>query len=132
MRISAKVAPGVRISGHVGGHRHHYYGGGGRIVRNRTPWLYTIPPWRLRGVHGLTGLFLAMLYIGVWFMELEIWLGVWFYYALFLGLRWCWRHNPIGQTIDSRAARRERQQPVPYDPHGAPQQYIDLGQFDRR
>lgn len=137
MRISVKVAPGVRVSGRLGGHRHHHHhhGRGARIIGNRSPWLYSLPPWRLRGTSGLSGLFLAWLYVGVWFMELELWLMVWFYYGTFLAarqiVRWLWRHNPVGRTIDRRAAQRDRQQRPPYDPHGAPQQYYDLGAGDR-
>jgi hypothetical protein len=133
MRISVKVAPGVRVSGRLGGRHHHHHHtrrrGGVRIIGNQRPWLYSIPPWRLRGVYGLTGVFLALLYIYVWVIEFEVWLAVWFYYGLFLALRWCWRHNPIGQTVDSRMARRERQQQQPYDPHGAPAKPVDLGRL---
>ena len=136
MRISVKVAPGVRLSGRVGGrrrHRHHHHSTtySSRPAVARGPWLRTIPPWRLSGISGVTGLFLAAVYVGVWMIEFELWLCVWFYYGAFLGLRWCWRHNPIGQTIDSRAARLDRQRPTPYDPHGAPQQYYDLGAHDQ-
>lgn len=112
----------------------------------RTGWLYEIPPWRaprLRRHHhhhvGLIeafalpmGLLLfAMFFFEIWMLEVCLWLMVWYYYALFLGARWIarwiWRHNPIGQTIDSRHAARERHQPRPYDPHGAPPRHIDLG-----
>ncbi|MEY9933902.1 hypothetical protein ABH926_008565 [Catenulispora sp. GP43] len=133
MRISMKVAPGVRVSGRLGG-RHHHHRHGVRLAGNRQPrpWLYSIPPWRLSRIYGLSGLFLAMLYAFAWMMEFELWLCIWFYYGLFLALRWCWRHNPIGQTVDTASARRGRQQRPAYDPHAAPQQYYDLRDLDQR
>lgn len=143
MRLSVKVAPGVRISGRIGGRRHHHHyrrrdGTWGTPVRRNGDWLHNVPPWRIPlprvyGIGSLIGLMIiAEIGMIVWFYEFAAWLTVWFYYGLFLALRWCWRHNPIGQTIDSAAARRERQQPAPYDPHGAPQQYYDLGSLGNR
>jgi hypothetical protein len=108
-------------------------------------WLYRLPPWRMPRIrthhyhHGhhtertpvIRWAIVAYLFAIVWMIEFEAWLVVWFYYGLGLALRWVWRHNPIGQTIDSRAARRARQQPAPYDPHGAPPQHYDLGNLKR-
>lgn len=116
----------------------------------RTGWLYQLPPWRAPrirrhhhhhhdldraaadGIFSLIGrLFLAYLFLDVWLIEVTVWAMVWYYYGLFLGARWIarwiWRHNPIGQTIDSRHAAKERRRPAPYDPHGAPPVPIDLG-----
>lgn len=140
MRLSVKVAPGVRLSGRIGGrHHHHSRRRGGRTTwvnpKPRTGgWLHNVPPWRipLPRVYGL-GSLLGMLILAeigfiVWCYEAAIWAAVWFYYGLFLVLRWCWRHNPIGQTIDSAAARRERQQPIA----GGPTEHIDLGRLGDR
>lgn len=110
---------------------------------DRTNWLHSLPPWRMprirthRHHHAETipvirWLAVAYVFAIIWCIEFELWLCVWFYYAAFLALRWCWRHNPIGQTIDSRAARRARQQQPAYDPHGAPPQHYDLGNLNQR
>lgn len=130
MRISVKIAPGVRVSGRVGGRHHHRH----HTTYRRTtsgPWMRTIPPWRLGPGSGLGWLIAAVLFLELWMLEFEIWLMVWACYGMFLAARWCWRHNPIGQTVDSVAAARERSRPAPYDPHGAPPEHIDLGQFRR-
>lgn len=97
--------------------------------------MQTIPPWRTplpRG-GGIAGLLLALitleLGIVLWMLEVEIWLLVWFYVGLAHGARWIWRNNPLGRTIDSVAAARERTTRAPYDPHGTPPERIDLGQL---
>jgi len=92
----------------------------------------SLPPWRLGAGGGIGWLFAALVFLYVWIFELEIWLTVWLFYGLFLAARWIWQHNPIGQTIDTAAAARERRQPAPYDPHGAPPTRIDLGRLDRQ
>jgi len=105
----------------------------------RTGWLYHVPPWRMPRIrthhyhHGhhterippVRWALAAYLFALIWWFELEAWLVVWLYYGAFLALRWCWRHNPIGQTIDTRQAARERQQP----PAVTPTEYIDLGRL---
>ena len=102
-------------------------------------WLYRLPPWRMprirrhhyhHGHHTETTpiarwLGVAAVFAFAWWMELLVWAGVWCYYALFLGARWVWRHNPIGQTIDSATAARERGTVEP------PREHIDLGRLGR-
>ena len=90
-----------------------------------------LPPFRLALTRDTMWPLMATLFLILWMLELEIWLAVWVYYSLFLSARWVWHHNPIGQTIDTRHAARERQIPAPYDPHGAPPEHIDLGQLGR-
>lgn len=115
-----------------------------------TNWLHSLPPWRMPRIrvhhyrHGhhtertpvIRWLIIAYLFALIWMVEFELWLIVWCYYSLFLAgreiARWFWHHNPVGQTIDTAAAARDRQRPAPYDPHGAPQQHIDLGELGRR
>lgn len=112
-------------------------------------WLHQLPPWRMPRIrthhyhHGhhtertpvIRWAIVAYLFAILWMFEFEVWLMVWCYYGAFLAARqigrWIWRRNPIGQTIDSRAARRGRLQRPAYDPHGAPPQYYDLGASDR-
>lgn len=80
----------------------------------------------------MMGWFLYILFwFEIWMLEAMLWATIWFYYGLFLGARWMWRHNPIGQTIDSRhaAAERRRPRPGPYDPHAAPPRPVDLSQL---
>jgi hypothetical protein len=72
-------------------------------------------------------LILGYLFTIVWIVEFEIWIAVWFYYGLFLGARWVYRNNVLGQTITS--VTRRRQQPAPYDPHGAPARPVDLATY---
>lgn len=108
-------------------HHHHHHHHSLRIAGNRSPWLRSLPPWRLRGINGIGGVFLAAVYVGFWFLEFEIWMAVWCYYGAFLVLRWCWRNNPIGKIVDAVSAGRERRQRPPYDPHGTPTQHYDLG-----
>lgn len=74
----------------------------------------------------------AAIFLEIWCAEFALWMTVWTYYGLFLGTRWVWRHNPIGQTIDSLNAAKERRRPVPYDPHSAPPTRIDLSTFDQQ
>ena len=68
----------------------------------------SLPPWRLGPGGGLFWLLAAMLFAELWLLELKIWLTVWFCYGMFLGARWIWRRNPVGQTIDTTSAARER------------------------
>lgn len=113
----------------------------------RSGWLYQLPPWRaprlrrhhhhhihpVEAIFTLMGLFLfALFFFEIWMLEAMIWATIWFYYGAFLGARWVWRNNPIGQTIDTRAARYGRQQRPPYDPHGAPPSPIDLSALRTR
>lgn len=110
----------------------------------RTDWLHRFPPLhtpRFRRTHlsrdldralfvgfcvGMGHLFVLMLALGLWAAEIEAWLLAWTYYGTFLGARWIWRHNPLGQTV---AAVTPGPKPHPYDPHGTPAQPVDLAQF---
>lgn len=128
MRISVKVAPGVRVSGRVGGRGHHHrsaglaVGGGGRPSGD---WLHNIPPWRMprlrvNGIGSAIGLLImAEVFALIWFYEAMILLCVWFAYGAFLGARWIYRNNIIGKTI--MAAKRRGHAPV--DPNARP---VDL------
>lgn len=140
MRLSVKVAPGVRLSGRIGGrhhHHHHYRRRGGGTWANPNPrtggWLHNVPPWRIPlprayGLGSLLGmLILAEIGFAIWCYEAALWVAVWFYYGLFLTLRWCWRNNPIGQTIDSASSARARRAPTV----DAPATYVDLGKLDQ-
>lgn len=99
----------------------------------RRDWLHTLPPWRFPypGQHphrhhrhhlhagdvfeavfkGIGWLVILELGTALWIVELEVWLTVWVYYGMFLGARWVYRHNVIGQTVTSLASGR-RQKPV--------------------
>lgn len=80
----------------------------------------------------MMGLFLyALIFFEIWMLEAMLWATIWSCYGLFLGARWVWRNNPIGQTVDSRAAQHSRRRP-PYDPHGAPPAPVDLGALGNR
>lgn len=76
------------------------------------------------------GLFLfALFFFEIWMLEAMIWAAIWFYYGAFLGARWVWRNNPIGQTIDTRHGAAERRLPRRHDQHSAPSQPVDLGRL---
>lgn len=79
-----KVAPGVRISGRVGGHHHHHRPM--RFVAPRDtgrPWLATLPPWRMPIIRnaGCFGIFLWLWFIEfgalIWIYEVLIWAMAW-------------------------------------------------------
>ena len=114
----------------------------------RTGWLYQLPPWRaprLRRHHHhhhvhiieafftLMGLFLYVLFFfEIWMLEAMLWVAIWFYYGLLLGVRWAWRNNPIGRTIDQAHDAKLRRLPRRHDPDGTAPTLIDLGAFDGR
>jgi hypothetical protein len=103
-------------------------------------WLHTIPPIRAprhrhhhhHHIEPVEAVFKAigyailwMLILEFWILELEIWLAVWFYYGMFLGCRWIYRNNVLGQTVAALTGRRKPVRPA-YDPHGTPTQPVDL------
>jgi hypothetical protein len=104
MRLSVKVAPGVRVSGRVGGRRHHHHHHHhhhrnqhhhqrGYVTHRPAPivrrgsWMRSVPPWRLAPGAGVFWLFVAMLFLCMWMLELEIWLLVWLVHGTILGIR---------------------------------------------
>lgn len=107
-------------------------------------WLYQLPPWRAPRLRRryrvglidafalMIGWFLyALFWFEIWMLEAFLWAGVWSVIGVFYGVRWMWRHNPIGQTIDSRhaVAERRRARPRPADQYADPIQPIDLSQL---
>ena len=58
--------------------------------------------------------------LGIWLVEVEVWVIVWFYYGAFLGARWIYRNNVIEQTISGALRRRDRQKAdtAPIDHNG--------------
>lgn len=131
MRLSVKVAPGVRISGRIGGRRrhHHHYrrrsgGTWGTPTRRSGDWLHNVPPWRIPlprvyGIGSLIGL-VIMAEIGmiVWFYEFAIWLYAW----MFVGL--CMAVRAGGRAFNRR---RNRHRPdVDLTPRP---EHIDLGRL---
>lgn len=131
MRLSVKVAPGVRISGRIGGrhHHHHHYrrrGGGtwGVPARRSGDWLHSIPPWRIPlprvyGIGSLIGL-MIMAEIGaiVWFYEFAAWLTVWMFVGMFIVVR---------AVVQAVAGRRSPTRP---DADLTPRpEHIDLGRL---
>ncbi len=61
----------------------------------------------------------------VWLYETSFWLAVWSYFGMFVGVRWMYRNNVLGQTVSS-LSRRPRTV-VRIDPDAEP---IDLGDWD--
>jgi hypothetical protein len=95
-------------------------------TRAHKDWLHRFPPFRMprfRRAHhhhdsevavaaafftALARLFVLELVVAVWLIEVEAWLVVWFYYGTFLGLRWVYRNNVIGQTWTSLTRGRQK------------------------
>lgn len=85
------------------------------------------------GIGGMIAALLAMslavcvwsLEVGLWFYETTFWLMAWFGYGAFLGARWIYRSNVLGQTVSSLSRRQHSA--VPVDPDAQP---INLGDWD--